>query len=352
MNKVSRVTGGVIRHFLHDRCLAEFGPLCVDAQDGLVLALLGPTQSGKSLALQSITKDVKASIKDPRPGSIPVASLQIETVSDGRAKPKWLSTELLKVLEHPIYKHIGTFEELEHYMPSRGRDETTLRVALKEAFTRRFTRKTILDEVHLLTRTKNPELRASIMESIKSACAMDRSLILCGAYEAAYKGILDSPHFAGRLIVYDFGRYTEGDAQDVKAWIRVLKSYSGHLNTSDRDLLSRNWLFLLRATHGVVGLLDKMLWQANVTAKSMNCAITQKILESCAAPKKAWDQIRIDIERGAEALEKFSLAGTERPRHRERTAEEKGREARPKPKAKPFVSKPDRHRVMEFKDEH
>lgn len=346
MNKVSRVTGGVIRHLLHDRCLGEFGPLCMHASDGLVLALLGPTQSGKSLALQSIVNDLRSAIRDPRPGSIPVVDLQMETVSDGRAKPKWLSLQLLRLLAHPIYKHIGTFEELDHYAPSRGRDEASLRIALKEAFTRRFTRVTALDEVHLLTRTKDAELRASIMESIKSACAMDRTLILCGGYEAAYKGILDSPHFAGRLIVYDYGSYFESAKDDVVAWVRLLKSFSAYMKLSYPKLLVDNWQFLIRATHGVTGLLDKMLWQASVSADAMHCAVTLQILENSAPPVAAWEQIGLDIELGMEALKKYSLAGTKRVRQ---VADVKSA-ARVRPK--PFESKPNRRRAIEVPDEH
>ena len=192
MNSVSRVTGGLIKHQLLDDARKLFIPMCRDAGDGLVILLLGPTQSGKSIIFNETLNTLRESFADERAGSIPVVHLQIENVSDGRTKPKWISIELLKALRHPVYEHIGCFDEAEHYRPSAGRDEGTLRTALKESFKNRYTRRTLLDEAHLLTRTKDPDLRSAILESLKSTCAIDRTLIACGGYEIAYRGLFDS----------------------------------------------------------------------------------------------------------------------------------------------------------------
>lgn len=306
MNKVSRVTNGLIRHPLLERARDEFIPLCRDTTDGLVLLLLGPTQSGKSIIFQELLPVLRSSFVDTREGAIPVIDLQIENVSDGRTKPKWIVIELLKALKHPMYTGVGCLHEGGRYFPSRGRDESSLRHAVKEAFAARFNRRTCLDEFHLLTRTRNDELRGAILESIKSTTAIDRSLIACGGYEIAYKGLFDSPHFCGRVITFDFGHYQSSNPSDVDAWDRILKTYSGSLDLSPKSLLNDEANNLLHWSNGTVGLLDKHLWSCKVMAKAHNTPIDKKILHACAPPERERRAIAQDIKNGIEALRSSS----------------------------------------------
>ncbi|MFC6184058.1 hypothetical protein [Pseudoxanthomonas japonensis] len=320
MNRLSRVTNGVIKHRLLERARDIFVPLCRDASDGLVLLLLGPTQSGKSIIFHEIVTALKDSFQDSRPGAIPIVSLQIETVSEGRAKAKWIGIELLKSLEHPIYKHIGGLDENEHYFPSRGRDESTIRIALKEALSHRFTRRTCLDEAHLLTRTKDPELRAAILESIKSTCAIDRTLIASGGYEMAYKGLFDSSHFCGRVLSFNFGHYGACNPDDLESWARILKTYSGKLELSPKSLLLDEAVNLLHWNNGTVGLLDKHLWSCSVQARARHMYIDRALLRACAPPERERKAIAEDIRRGEEALQsssQFSIPSSGKSRQEE-----------------------------------
>lgn len=302
MNGISRVTNGVIKHPLLDRARDEFIRMCIDATDGLAILLLGPTQCGKSIILQEVTHALTKAFKDERAGAKPIISLQVETVSEGRTKPKWLGLQLLKELEHPIYKHIGSFDEDKHYFPSKGRDEATIRTALKEAFGGRYNRRTCLDEVHLLTRTKDPELRGAILESIKSTCAIDRTLIAAGGYEMAYKGLFDSSHFCGRLVTFDFGCYSKDDPDDRKSWARILKTYGEHMKLDPPSLLLEHNADLLHVNNGTLGLLDKHLWKSSVQAKSKGKSVDLEILKACAPPEKERAAIALDIENGKDAL--------------------------------------------------
>lgn len=347
MQRVSRITKGVIRHRLLEEARATFLPMCRDATDGLVLLVIGPTQSGKSILFGEIVSALRDAFRDQRAGAIPIVDLQIETVSDGRAKPKWLGIELLKQLKHPIYEHIGSLDEGEYYFPSKGRDEGTIRIALKEAMSGRYARRVCLDELHLLTRTKDPELRASILESIKSSCAIDRSLIGCGGYEIAYKGLFDSPHFCGRVITYDFGHYDANTKQDVAAWMRILKTYSAHLKLSPDTLLLDMYTDLLYATNGVIGLLDKLLWSASFVAQAKQSRINKNILFSGAPPEKERAAVALDIELGKAALKACATIAindqtkeTDRPAAKER--ENRG-------SRQPFERSPNRKAAMDVK---
>jgi hypothetical protein len=236
------------------------------------------------------------------PGALPVVELQIETVSEGRAKPKWLALELLKTLRHPVYEHIGSMDELKHYMPSKGRDEGSLRSALKSAFTGRYTRRVVLDEIHLLTHTKDRDLRASILESVKSSCAINRTLIGIGGYEVAYNGLFDSAHFVGRVIAHDFGNYSSSQPEDIKTWVGILKTYSSHLQLAHDTLLIDCFGDLIYWTNGVVGLLDKLLWTAANKARARHVRIDRNILLSCRPPEFERRAIEKDIDRGQKAI--------------------------------------------------
>lgn len=302
MNRVSRITGGVIKHRLLDKVRDEYIPMCKDASDGMVILLVGPTQCAKSIVFHEVVTTLNASFKDPRPGSMPVVDLQMETVSEGRTKTKWLGIELLKALGHPVYKHIGAMDEADHYMPSKGRDEATIRIALKEALSARFTRRTCLDEAHLLTRTKDPELRAAILESIKSTCAIDRSLIACGGYEIAYKGLFDSSHFCGRVTTYDFGCYRVTSRDDLEAWCRILRTYSDYLDLEKKSVLLDHAPELLHWNNGTVGLLDKHLWACQKRAAANHIPIDIKVLRDCSPPEKERAAIALDIKKGQAAL--------------------------------------------------
>ena len=349
MNGVSRVTGGVIKHPLLERARDEFIPLCRDAADGIALVLLGPTQSGKSIIFNEAVPILRASFMDKRRGAIPIVDLQIETVSEGRTKPKWIGIELLKALDHPIYKHIGAFDEDKHYFPSKGRDEATLRIALKEAFQKRLTRRTCLDEAHLLTRTKDPDLRAAILESIKSTCAIERSLIACGGYEMAYKGLFDSAHFCGRVINFDFGNYSNDLPEDLKAWARILKTYSGKLDLKPKTLLLDETVNLLYWNNGTLGLLDKHLWKCGQQAKARHQPIDMAILRACAPPEKERRSIALDIKKGKEALQPsshFPVPDSGQPTSKDQPPPQ-GKDESPKQKRAPFERNPNRNAAME-----
>lgn len=309
MQRISRITKGLIRHPRFVDTERHFIPLCRDADDGLVIVLLAPTQSGKSIILKNVVSVLIESFHDPRPGAIPIVSLQVETVNDGRAKPKWLAIELLKAVKHPVYQHIGCLDEKDHYVPSRGLDEGRIRIAVKEAFHARFVRRSCLDEAHLLTRTKDSILRASILESIKSLCAIDRTLILAGGYELAYNGLFDSPHFCGRVITYDMGNYEESSKEDVEAWVRILKTYSKHLDLEPKSLLVDRFSYLLTVTNGVFGLLDKLLWKAKMTAFAKGTKIDGRILLASGPSQKEWKAVSTDIAKGRSYLASMGCAG-------------------------------------------
>jgi len=304
-----KVTSGPLKHARYIEALEVFGRMCSSATDGMVLGLVGPSHVGKSLVLESIVAQMKSETKGAPQGLIPVVRLQVESVNEGRVRSKWLDLQLLKQLHHPVYMHIGEMDEKDHYAPSRGRDEASLRNALKVALGARGTSRVVLDEAHLLTRTVKSDLRGNILESLKSIAAIERTLILCGGYELAYMGLFDNPHFIGRTIIYEFSAY-ESTPEDLKEWARIVKSFGSYLSLSPGTLLMERTEALLKATNGVLGLLEKWLWACKAYAEAKGRPIDLATLRMWAPSINEQRIIADDIKKGKDALRLLPLANS------------------------------------------
>lgn len=329
----SSLSGKTIQHRLFKDARESMLTWAKVAPSGKVVVLLGPTQAGKSLIFREVVEQLKLDFRDERPGAKPIIDLQVENVEDGRARTKWLVIELLKLLEHPVYKHIGDLDELDHYTPSKGRDETTLRVALKRALNHRFTQRICLDEAHLLTQTKSPDLRSAILESVKSTGAIERTLFLCGGYELAYRGLFDSAHFCGRLIFVDFGSYEWTNPLDAQEWLKMCKTYSKHLDLSPRSLLIDCAHYLADGSCGILGQLDTWLLQCKSYSQIKNSPVTLDVLRMFAPSKRAIATIQKDRAKGRIALQRLQNGRAALP----------AAPSPPKPEAKkPFTRAPNR----------
>jgi len=227
-----------------------------------IIVLVGPTQIGKSLIFQYLVEALRNELRAENAAIIPLISFTIATSQDGRISPKHLWVMVLKALRHPMYMHIGEFDEQQHYRPSRGRDEGSMRVATEVALDARLTIYALLDEAHHLTHTKDREVRSNVLQSIKCLMAIHRTLVLVGGYELAYRGLFDSAHFVGRVICVEFAPYTDCEA-DMREWLGILKFFSQRISVSPKNLLIAEAAILLNVSNGSFGLLEKILWQAH-----------------------------------------------------------------------------------------
>lgn len=297
-----KITNEPIKHLLYENANKTFGGMCSKAGVGQVVALVGPTQAGKSMVFSQIMPRIQVQLSSGQnPAAIPMVSLQLETAEEGRIKGRWLCLQLLKLLKHPMYQHIGDLDELDHYIPSRGRDEGSLRNAVKQALNSRGTTRVALDEAHLLTRSKLSEFRGHIMESLKSIAAVERTAYLCGGYELATMGLFDHPHFAGRTVTVDFGNYEDSD-EHRHEWRRILASFGRYLPLESDDLLFKMADQTMELSNGCVGLLEKWLWTAWVLAESTGVKISSRLMERAAPSQKEFEVIRKDIVAGRQAL--------------------------------------------------
>ena len=300
------VSRGLIQHRNFIATEMMFSNFVRTSGGGKVIALVGCTQVGKSMVFERLVNTLRSDTRNHASGTIPLISITIATAQDGRISPKFLTLQMLKALEHPKYRHRGDIDECNHYAPSGGMDEGSMRTALEAALTYRKTMVTLLDEGHHLTHTGNERLRANVLQSVKCMSALERTLVIAGGYELAYRGFFDSAHFAGRLVVVDFPPY-ENNPQDLEAWASIIKSLSTHLPLTSNQLLLDHTLKLRDATNGSFGLLQKWLWQCRVVAESAHRRIDKNLLFSFAPPKAEHSAIRRDIEAGRRALERFEF---------------------------------------------
>src|SRR5262249_49398820 len=119
------------RNFVEAR--HQFVELVRSSPGGKVIALVGPTQVGKSLVFQHLIKTLDDDLRPEYPSVMRLVHLVVATSQDGRISPKHLTLKLLKAIRHPLYEHVGELDELRHYRPSRNRDEGSMRVALESA---------------------------------------------------------------------------------------------------------------------------------------------------------------------------------------------------------------------------
>lgn len=297
-----------IMHRNYVAAKSTFGSLCRSPLIDKSVVLIGPTQAGKSLILAQCYHQALADFSDRGKKLRPAIGFKAETSKDGRVSQRFILLQALKELNHPVYEHIGDLDELEHYVPQRGRDETSMRIAADRALNSRETEQTYLDESHHLTHTTDEYLQDRIFQSIKTRFALDRALFMAGGYELAYNGLFNSPHFSGRLVVVELKPYTEGK-EDVVAYAGALAQWEEQLPMKKKGILLRNAIPLLRAHNGIIGPTELHLFQCKVHSQTTGKKIDEDMLYAFMPTEAARDVIATDIAMGQEALKRCGKDG-------------------------------------------
>jgi hypothetical protein len=298
---------------------------------GKTIALVGPTQAGKSLIFEQLIKELEQSLRPSDPSMMPFIYLEVATSQDGRISGKHVTFKLLKAVRHPLYDRVGELDEFDHYRPSRNRDEGSMRVAAEAALTARQTIFLLMDEAQHLTHTKNETLRANILQSIKCLGAINRTLVLSGGYELAYRGLFDSAHFAGRLVCVEFRPYTSA-SDDMCEWEKILKFASKYVAVTPSTLLLDEAEALLFASNGSFGLLEKILWVAR--ALNLGKEINRSQLYAAFPLRAEREAIQADIREGQRALARMNFCAHSAPSN--------SPQKKKKGTSRPFQRKPNR----------
>lgn len=330
------ITPKRIAHRNYLAAKSEFLQLVMGCPGDLVILLVGGTRVGKSEIFSEVMRSCSATLSAPGPDLMPVVGFRIVTSKDGRVSQKFVSLKLLKELRHPMYRRYAAFDSEDRYQPKGSTDETTLRLAIDEGLSFRETSRIGIDELHHATHTGNEKLRADLLSSLKCIASPGRTFFGAGGYELLYRGAFDSAHFAGRLVIVDFPCYSTS-AEDMEEWARVVKTFSEFLPLRSRSMLLDHSEYLLLATCGSVGLLEKHLWMAGTKARAGSTTMTWEDVKSALPGAKQRDVVLRDIEKGRKALERLPSALSENTKKRKSAAA--------KASGRPFETKPKRRRT-------
>ena len=303
LSQVKPPLGDFIAHRRFLNCTKEAISFAKIASGNSILFIVGPSQSGKSALLSHLAISLIDDVFREESGNfIHAAGATALTSREGRTAPKYIYKTLLEDLRHPLY-YTESLPTPNSYRPSRSDDEASLLISLRRALRFRDTRFVFVDESQYLVRAKDPEFKASLLESMKSLVTSKTTLVIAGGYESAEVALSMRAHLAVRLVVVHLGRYTDSDS-DKQEWLQLLHTVSASpaLNLSRPDLLTSHADSLRMECVGVYGVLEKRLISCKIRSESLGVPIDEAILASTCLSQSAWDAMHADIVAGEAVL--------------------------------------------------
>lgn len=313
---------------------------------GDIILIVGPSNKGKSQLLGLLTKHIRETLYPfVELGHVPIIGAKANPSRGSRMTPKQLIRSLLEDGGHPLFD--PQRREQAGFYPRENRfSEDGLLGNLTELLSRRGVRYVLIDEGQAITRTKDPQFAATLMESLKTLAGSDRNLVVCGGYDLLEPALSVRSHLAVRTIVLHLSPYelTTG----LTEWKRILKT----LSTTPRleglgRVFNDSAQMLLTESNGCVGVLERRLKDCLSWCAAQGIPFDKTALSERRPTKLQWEVQRKDIADGIDQLHQVdwetgaggevTLIGLAKKQQPEtpRTTQ------RPK-KQKPFQRNPDR----------
>ncbi len=290
------------------------------ASGGTICLVTGPTGSGKTTLLRAIAEFVKTKVFEGiDDDQLPVIGMTAGTSQDGKIRMKYVLSELLSDLGHPSIDPTK-IERTGGYKPVLRRDETSMLSMVRHGLQVNRTRLIFIDEGQFLTEHRDPNLRGTILESMKSLVTSSTDLILCGGYQLLVELESIKAHLASRVIPIVVDRYRESEA-DIAAWRKIVSdlSESPKLRLQDPEILVRNADQMLEESQGVIGVMERRLLHMALLGPK----ITQRSIDATRPSRKKFETLRSEILLGEAHLSDVYAATKGQPKRNERMAEEK-----------------------------
>lgn len=234
------------------------------AVPGSVIALVGPTNAGKSYVRRDLRRTLLGN-DEPRKGhDIPMIVVEAANAHDGLFTMKHFTIRALEEIAHPILGDMGGLKDPQSYIPRIRMSETVLRIALEKGLKHRRTRFLVVDEAAHLTIGRSERRSAEVLDSLKClGNTTDVILILIGGYELL-PHLFTSAHFCGRLRLINFPEYRD-TKRDREEFDRILQTLSPMLPLERGSSLLEYSDSLFAGSVGLYGLLIRWL-EAGVCA--------------------------------------------------------------------------------------
>lgn len=269
------------------------------ANGGRIYLVTGPSQAGKTTVLRFLIRFLKERLyKDLEEKWRPVVGMTAGTSQDGKVRIKYILSELLRDLGHPLFD----FEKINlagGYRPSKRLDESSLLSMTVDGLRTNRTLFALIDEAQFLTEHRDPKLKGAILESLKSLASSSTDVVLFGGYQLLIEIESLKSHLASRTTTVVVDRYHETDA-DLAAWKQILASISDSpkLRLSEPTILIRNAEQLLVESLGVIGIMEKRI----LHMAQLGPTITQRSFAESRPTRKKIETILEDIRMGEEHI--------------------------------------------------
>ncbi|CRD59160.1 AAA family ATPase [Stenotrophomonas maltophilia] len=293
---------GVVGHRNFIATEAFLRTFCENIGGGNIIAIIGPSNCGKSLLLLRLAKYLREVVfKDAHPESTPVIGAFVLPSNDSRVTPKYVIQMLLGDARHPLYDPLK-LEQSRHRGSSGSKTEADHLKLLRNLFSISRIEFVLLDDAQSIARTKNEEFGATLLESLKVLSGPGQNLVLTGGYELLGPLLAHRAHLAARVTIVHLSPY-EGEA-DYVAWqgiIRAIENANPH-GIGENGALRACSRELYVQCHGCIGVLDKRLQQVIAYAAACNASVTPKMIRAVKPAQAEWSTIAKDIELGKAAL--------------------------------------------------
>lgn len=280
------------------------------ASPGDVVCITGPSRAGKTRLINELSGLLCGEENFERDGLLPVVIVDAEnTGPHGKFSTKAFTLKMLQAVRHPVYSNIGA-NLAEDYSRNKAErsTESTLRIALENAFRNRRTRFLIIDEAqHVRYVGRDSQGGCAVMDSWKclaKTCGL--VLVVVGAYPIL-QVIGNSAHLIGRKTQIHLPRYYATD-EDLAEFGHILATYDQIIADIATDrVLAQSAEMLYHGSLGCIGLLRNLLGRAAARSHATGDSISEKMLNEIMFSKADLAAISEEIYQGENLLEADDL---------------------------------------------
>jgi energy-coupling factor transporter ATP-binding protein EcfA2 len=278
-----------------------------------LIFVTGPTGVGKTTLMARIVKQlIEDASNDPdtTAGHIPVVAMEAPSPDSGNFSWKDYFTRALIVLDEPMMDSKITSVIRGIHRDDQGqlvieRNVTTpdLRRVLEKCFHHRRTRAFIVDEGQHLKKMASGRRLLDQMDTLKSLANMTETVhVLIGHYDLL--GLMDlSAQLSRRSVEIHFPRYHLTQAEDLKEFKKLLRTFQRHLPLVKEPDLQNHVEYFYEQSLGCTGMLKTMLNKAlGAALEQGEQTMTAKHWERYAEPASKRKEMLHEIIRGEQRI--------------------------------------------------
>lgn len=274
-----------------------------------LIFVAGPTGVGKTTLIGRVVKQLmQDAVDDPLTtfGTIPVVAMEAPSPDSGHFSWKDYFTRALIALDEPMMDAKVTSnirgihrDDLGQLVIERNLTTPDLRRVLEKCLHHRRTRAFIVDEAQHFKKMASGKRLLDQMDTLKSLANMTETVhVLIGHYDLL--GLLDlSAQLSRRSVEIHFPRYRLEQAEDLKEFKKLLRTFQRHLPLLKEPDLQSHYEYFYEQSLGCTGMLKTLLNKAYGAALEQGeQTLTSRLWERHAEPPSKLKEMLYEIVRG------------------------------------------------------